>query len=122
MKKIFLSFILLIAVAFMASAATAFVIGTDLISWNADFKVFITGGTDYSSVTVFRFMEYVCGVVDANFDLGGSKGPTWFKLPIGTTVRDVSVVVSNYLDNHPEKTNESGAFIVVEALSNAFPH
>ncbi len=115
-KTILLSLILLAVVAFAASAAASFVNGTDLSVWNAEFKLYISG-QDYDVTTVWKFYEYISGVVDANLDLGSK----WFDLPATITLRQIAIVVSNYLDNHPEKISAGGAYIVVEALSRTFP-
>jgi len=122
MKKIiFLSLILMAVVAFVASAQVSFVTGVDLNKWNPDFQIFATGGQGYNSTTVFRFMDYICGVIDANYDLGGKDGPAWFKLPGNVTVLNVAIIVSAYLDAHPDKATATGAYIVTEALRLTWP-
>ena len=121
MKKSFILSLILFVVAFAASADSIwFVTGTDLNEWAVDFKMFI-GGKDYNEANCYKFIEYITGVIDANYDLGGANGAKYFKIPTETTVDAVATAVSVYLDAHKDKLDDPGAYLVVEALAHAYP-
>jgi hypothetical protein len=123
MKKIFVIVALLATVAVFTASANAiwFVKGTELDNWNVDFKLFLAGDSNYNSENFYRFMDYIEGVIDANYDLGDSTGAKYFSIPVGTTVKSVCAVVSRYLDNNQDKLNKTGAYLVVSALELAYP-
>lgn len=60
------------------------------------------------------YAGYVSGVSDA---LDG----TVYCIPSQTTIRQSNAIVKKYLEANPEKWNEPGSMLIVEALSKAFP-
>ena len=59
------------------------------------------------------FVAYVIGVFDATEYLYSGIA--------GMRSNQAAAIVSKYLKNHPEKWNESGCTLVINALKEAFP-
>jgi hypothetical protein len=69
---------------------------------------------DHSIVCLF----YVSGVLDG-FQIGGSA--TKLCVPDGASLGQLALIVSKYLDQHPEMLHNPPQYLVIDALRTAFP-
>jgi Rap1a immunity proteins len=61
---------------------------------------------------------YVSGVLDG-FQIGDSA--TKVCVPSGASLGELALVVSKYLDQHPEKLHNQPQYLVIDALHTSFP-
>ena len=64
------------------------------------------------------FLGFVVGVADTGEALVGDK---FYALPENPTAGQLCAVVSKYLKEHPEKWTRPAAWLVLDALTEAFP-
>lgn len=70
-------------------------------------------GKDDKLMQYMQYMGYVSGVFDATSHL--------YSTGDGLEIGQICTIVTNYLNAHPEKWNESAYALVVAALQKAFP-
>jgi hypothetical protein len=119
-------FILLISLIFAqtqsaAAGAYYYFSGNELVEAMREYDAVLPGGANYYStktgaaITVGEYFGYVLGVCD------GTADEQLYEIRADVTKQQILAVVSKYLKNHPEKWSEPAAFLVVEALQEAFP-
>jgi hypothetical protein len=87
----------------------------------ADSLQTICAATDQPAM-VIKCMSYVAGVVDAITSYSVVEGSAIpFCLPPNTTLEQLTVAVSRFLTDHPEKWRYAGSDEVLGALHTDFP-
>jgi len=71
-------------------------------------------GEEYSRLSVGEFFGYVIGITSAYDEV-------FFSTPSDSTNGQLCAVVEKYLNENPEKWNESALNLVTDALKKAFP-
>jgi hypothetical protein len=109
-----LGIILLISVLFpLGHAHAQFISGNDLVIYMREYEKDERGDTSASDIEASRYIGYVIGVYDAHRFL--------FDSPSGTSIGQVCAIVAKYLNEHPEKWNQTASDLVLEALKQAYP-
>ena len=69
------------------------------------------------SARSLAFMMYVTGVIESPYN-------TWsdFSLPPGITRNQICSVVSQYIREHPDMSDEGAAMLVMKAIIHTFPN
>jgi hypothetical protein len=71
---------------------------------------------EYNNQNICLF--YVSGVLDG-FQIGDRA--TKLCVPSGASLGELALVVSKYLDRHPEKLHNPPQYLIIDALHTAFP-
>lgn len=113
-KCLFIVFLLILLSSAQTECMAFFLSGNDLVSLmrEADKASSQDKSANYSSA--HEYMGFVTGVCDATSGF-------LFSLPPGATRGQINAVVSKYLKAHPEEWSAPAAFLVINALKEAFP-
>jgi hypothetical protein len=105
----------IVAVLLVSSPGLAyFYSGNQLVGWMREYERFDRGDLKADHVLVRSYMSFVAGVHDTGDEI-------LFCTPQQTTVGQVCAVVAKYLQANPERWDKSANFLVLDALTGAFP-
>ena len=109
-----------------AIARRVLTVGLLSVAASAEAAGFLTGDDLYHELAIPGYTEgvgfgYIQGVVDA----AGSGRPTsmdrCFSIPGDVEAQQIEDIVRHYLDQHPATRQYSAAWLVEDALQEAFP-
>jgi hypothetical protein len=106
--------VLLTATPVFAVSDDGFALAKNWHEYKKFYDGFDTRTTIIKIDKVGEYMGFVKGVVDA---LDGRA----FAIPNNVMRGDVYAIVGKYLDDHPKELKESAVYLVIKALSIAFP-
>ena len=93
----------------------------DALDHRSDFRGAMDGGICETFVWGV-VVGFVSGIA---YQTGYSRSPTKIKatfcLPAASTEEQLARVVTKYLNDHPEQLNENAAWLILNAISAAFP-
>lgn len=92
-----------------------FVAGSELVIWMREHEALLAHRPTAELVSAGFYQGYVLGVYD-DLSLQGMMC-----VPIGTSVAQMTAVVTKYLRTNPEKWSQSANLLVVSAFAQAFP-
>lgn len=107
-------FVLLTATPVFAVSDDGFELAKNWREYKNFYKGFDPASTLIKVDRVGEYRGFVKGVIDA---LDGIA----FAIPKNVTRKDVYAIVGKYLDDHPKELKESAVYLVIMALSTAFP-
>jgi hypothetical protein len=114
MKRIWKGLIVIAFVFLISPLAEAQLACPELVAgWEAFQRMQAGQASPSESRAASIYVGYIYGIADAAFYYRSASGQI--------TVKDAGYVVGKFLDEHPERLHGPAIYLVVEALSQAFP-